>query len=53
MALTKLKELLVQLQELLVKGIHMPKQFTLEIADAICEEEGWYQSNVHRLLENK
>ena len=48
MALVKLKELKVQLQELLDKGFVRPR-FRLGVHYFICEKERWNSTDVHRL----
>ncbi|XP_070005623.1 uncharacterized protein [Nicotiana sylvestris] len=49
MAPTELKELKQQLQELIDKGFISPSA-ALGCTDSVCEEEGWYYADVHRLL---
>jgi hypothetical protein len=47
MGTPELKELQMQLEEILKKGIYTPKCVTLGFPSALCEKEGWNLKVVH------
>nr|GEU65188.1 putative reverse transcriptase domain-containing protein [Tanacetum cinerariifolium] len=52
-ALSEMKELSYQLQELSKKRLHKAKFLTLGSSDLVCQKEGWIVLNVHRLPRTK